>query len=174
MTLGDFATLMVALATTGSLIYISRQVNVTRLQAKGQFLLALDAQFKEFNRITLELANTREVFTPQSADWRDIFGYMGVFERINIMVEDKILDIALVDRLYGFRLIAILANDEVYKMVSLSGAEWQDFILLCRLIAERRRRVHVAAYDQAFIDRANQLTTDSVVPLDQWATRLSD
>ena len=55
MTLGDFASLLVALATTGSLIYISRQVNVTRLQAKGQFLLALDAQFKEYNRITLEL-----------------------------------------------------------------------------------------------------------------------
>lgn len=174
MTLGDFASLMVALATAGSLIYISRQVNVTRLQAKGQFLLALDDQFKEFNRVTVALINTSQPFSPQSSDWREIFSYMSVFERINIMVEDKILDVALVDRLYGSRLMTLLRNDDIYQMVATSGAEWQDFIHLCRLIAERRRQVHIADYDQAFIDRASKLTTDSVAPGNLWSDRLNN
>ena len=52
MTVGDIASLIIALGTIGSLIYISRQVNVARKQAKGQFLLALDGQFEKFNDIT--------------------------------------------------------------------------------------------------------------------------
>src|SRR5436190_18752184 len=39
ITLTDFATLLLALVTAISLFYISRQVNITRQQTKGQFLL---------------------------------------------------------------------------------------------------------------------------------------
>ena len=67
MTIGDIASLIMALATTGSLLYISRQVNVTRQQAKGQFLLALDAQFEKFNGLTLRMVNEKD-FTPQGTD----------------------------------------------------------------------------------------------------------
>ncbi len=109
MTIGDLASLLVALATTGSLIYVSRQVNVSRRQAKGQFLLALDAQFEKFNDVSMRLW-TEQDFVPQGREWTQIWGLMSVFERINIMVEDKILDVPLVDRLHGFRLMGILPN----------------------------------------------------------------
>jgi len=41
-------------------------------------------------------------FKPEGLEWGKIWRFMSIFERINIMVEDRILDIALVDRLYGF------------------------------------------------------------------------
>ncbi len=160
MTIGDIASLIVALATTGSLIYISRQVSVSRLQAKGQFLLALDAQFEKFNNITVRLVN-EQAFIPVGGDWPEIFGLMSVFERINIMVEDNILDIGLVDRLHGFRLLRIIANDTIYQRLGATGAEWQDFIDLCYAIADYRQKKAPNASDTAFIERVHKLNKET-------------
>ena len=155
MTIGDFASLMMAFGTLGSLVYIARQVRVNRQQAKGQFLLALDAQFEKFNDITVRVLN-EPGYVPASSDWRDIWGLMSVFERINIMVEDGILDIGLVDRLHGFRVVGIVANDTIYQRIKAAGADWQDFIDLCYAIAEYRRKRTDAA-DKAFIERVYKL-----------------
>lgn len=174
MTAADFGSIALAFITAISLIYVSRQVNATRLQAKGEFIQALDRQFRDYNRIGIDIIRNRQHFAPKSDDWREIIGYMGVFERMNIMVEDKILDIALVDRLYGSRPILLLSSDEVYQMVSESGAEWRDFIHLCRRIADHRRQVHVADYDQPFIERASKLTTDTIVDGDLWSARFTN
>lgn len=158
MTVTDFATLILAIATTISLIYISRQVRVTRQQTKGEFLLALDDQFEKSNDITLRLIN-EPGFKPTSSDWLQIFRLMSVFERINIMVEDQILDVALVDRLHGFRLLNVIANDDIFARVKASGAEWQDFIDLCYAIADHRMRSAFAdARDKAFSERVHQLS----------------
>jgi hypothetical protein len=159
MTLTDIGTMILAIATTASLLYISRQVRVTRQQARGQFLLALDAQFERVNAITVRLINETE-FKPAGDDWYDIWRLMSVFERINIMVEDKILDIPIVDRLHGFRLLSILANDDIFHRVQAMGSEWQDFIDLCYAIADHRQRNGVAERDKVFIERVHQLSKE--------------
>ena len=160
MTIGDIANLIIALATTGSLIYISRQANVTRLQAKGQFLLALDGQFEKYNDMTMRLVTEKD-FTPQGTEWLQVWGVMSVFERINIMVEDKILDVAMVDRLHGFRLLLIIANDAVFKRIQAAGSEWQDFIDLCYALAAHREERNVSPDDKPFIERVRTLSKDS-------------
>jgi len=159
MTVSDLANLILALSTTISLIYISRQVNVNRQQAKGQFLLALDAQFEKFNPITKRLVN-EPGFKPEKKDWFEIVGLMSVFERISIMVDDHILDAGLVDRLHGFRLVVLLANDAIYQHVKDNGAEWQDFIDLCYAIADlRTQQGHPT--DQQFIERVHTLNKET-------------
>ena len=160
MTIGDIASLIIALGTIGSLIYISRQVNVARQQAKGQFLLALDAQFEKFNDITMRLVRESD-FVPQGSEWAQIFGLMSVFERINIMVEDKIMDIAIVDRLHGFRMLRLIANDAIFDRVSATGSEWQDFIDLCYALAAHREARKVSPDDKHFIERVRTLSKDS-------------
>ncbi|MEP6985638.1 MAG: hypothetical protein ABI970_08570 [Chloroflexota bacterium] len=161
MTISEIANLIIALSTAGSWLYISRQVNVARLQAKGQFLLALDSQFEKYADLTIRLL-TEQHFDPQGKDWPEIFGLMSVFERINIMVDDKILDIGLVDRLYGFRLIGILANEGIYQRLLATGAEWQDFIDLCYEIAKHRGQGMVDATANAFIERVQTLNKDAL------------
>ncbi len=126
MTINDLTSMIVAFATVGSLLYISRQVNVTRQQTKGQFLLALDAQFEKSMGIMPRLLEP--TFVPVDSEWIDIWRFMGVFERISVMVDDKILDAALVDRLYGPQLMTLIANDVIYQRLAASAAEWQDFI----------------------------------------------
>lgn len=160
MTISDLATLVIALGTVGSLLYISRQVNVTRQQTKGQFLLALDAQFEKNNDVMRRLINEKG-FTPVGDEWPDVWKLMSVFERINIMVEDNILDIGLVDRLWGFLLLKIVANEAIYDRVAASGTEWQDFIDLCHAIAEQRRSTGAAERTQAIIDKIDKLNKQS-------------
>ena len=165
ITIADIASMIVALATTGSLLYISRQVNVTRQQAKGQFLLALDDQFEKFNGMTFRMVSEKD-FTPEGKDWAQIFGLMSVFERINIMVEDQILDVPLVDRLHGFRLMSLIANDAIFHRVQSAGVEWQDFIDLCYAIADHRHSTRTSEANKAFRARVYQLskTTQSKNP----------
>ena len=81
-----------------------------------------------------------------------------MFERINIMVEDHILDVPLVDRLHGFRLMSILANDAIFQRVQAAGSEWQDFIDLCYAIADNRRSPQATPTEKMFIARVQQLT----------------
>jgi hypothetical protein len=156
MEIGDFATFMLVIATVGSLVYVARQVSVTRRQTKGEFLLALDGQFEKFNEITVRLLN-EEGFAPQGSEWPAVWGMMSVFERINIMVEDKIFDIGLVDRLHGFRLRGLIANDAIYQRLAATGAEWKDFIDLCYALADHRQKVGDLARDKPFIDRVRKL-----------------
>ena len=165
MMVSDVASIVVALATTISLIYIARQVNVTRQQTKGQFLLALDAQFEKTGDILMRMLND-PAFTPDGVEWTEVWKLMSIFERVNIMVEDKILDVDLVDRLYGFRLLGLIGNDAIYQRVQVTGAEWRDFIDLCHAVADHRQKLlTVNARDRAFIARVEQLNkqTRSIV-----------
>jgi hypothetical protein len=167
MTLTDIGTIILAIATTASLLYISRQVSVTRKQTKGEFLLALDAQFEKSNDITARLINEQD-FKPVGSDWPEVWRLMSVFERINIMVEDKILDIGIVDRLYGFRLAAIIANDDIFQRIQSMGSEWQDFIDLCYTIADHRQRKGASSRDAAFMERVHNLNKESSSLKNPW------
>jgi len=160
MTISDVASLIMALATTLSLLYISRQVNVTRKQTKGQFLLALDEQFKRSEGILIRLV-TEQDFTPVGVEWAEVWGLMSIFERISIMVEDKILEVGLIDRLYGFQLLNLIGNEHVYQRVKSSGAEWQDFIDLCHAIADHRRRPGNTKIELNFIERVSHLDKET-------------
>ena len=160
ITLTDIATVILALATTISLIYIGRQVRVTRQQTKGEFLLALDAQIEKARPIMIRLVN-EEGFKPLGDDWPQIWGLMSIFERISIMVDDQILDIRTIDRLYGFGLRAIIANDAIYERLKLTGAEWQDFIDLCYAFADYWGRKGANVQHVSFIERVHKLSKEA-------------
>ena len=167
MTISDMASIALAVAGVGSLLYISRQVKVAHRQTKGQFLLALDAQFEKLNETTALLLN-KEDYKPVGKEWGEIWMLMSVYERINIMVEDRIIDIAIVDRLYGFRLLAIVANDEIFRRVQSMGAEWQDFIDLCNAVAKHRKRKNSAQNDARFLERVQSLDKQARASGNPW------
>jgi hypothetical protein len=167
MTISDFASIVLAISGTFSLIYISRQVSVTRQQTKGQFLLSLDEQFTRSREILIKF-NGNPNYQPEGEDWPRVWALMSVFERINIMVADKILDIDIVERLHGYVLFGLIANDAVYHRLLGTGAEWQDFIDLCRTIAKLRRGKAVGPHYASFIERVQALDKDSRTLTDPW------
>jgi hypothetical protein len=155
--IGDIGGLLLVLVTGISLIYISRQVNITRKQAKGEFLLALDEQFESTNAIARRILSEPN-FTPNGDEWIDVWRMMSVFERISVMVDDGILDVALVDRLHGFRLLVIIGNDAIYQRLQSTGGEWKDFVHICYLVADHREKQPDSTdTDRVFITRVRAL-----------------
>ncbi|MEO8394224.1 MAG: hypothetical protein ABI700_14635 [Chloroflexota bacterium] len=151
------ATLILAIATMISVFYIARQFNLTRQQAKGTFLLALDEQFEATNPIARRMLGQPN-FTPDGDEWIDVWRMMSVFERMSVMVDDGILDVALVDRLHGFRLMGIISNDAIYQRLQSTGGEWRDFIHMCYLIAAHREQSpDINDADRTFITRVRSL-----------------
>lgn len=160
ISIGDIATVIYALITLASLIYVARQITTTRQQTRGQFLLALDDQFEKTNPISMRLLEEPQ-FVPHDSEWIDVWRLMSVFERINVMVEDKMLTVDIVDRLHGFRLLKVIENDAVYSRLQRAGADWQDFIDICYKIADYRMRTAATARDRAFHDRVYRLNKNT-------------
>jgi hypothetical protein len=167
VTVGDIASVVLALSGTLSLLYIARQLAVTRRQAKGQFLLALDDRFA-LSRPILARFVADPNFTPQGEEWPQVWALMSIFERLNIMVEDRIVDVAIVDRLHGYLLLGLLANDAVFDRLKATGAEWQDFIDLCRAVVRHRRGRKAGPRHQAFADRVAVLDKNAPLDKDPW------
>jgi hypothetical protein len=160
ISIGDIATVLYAMMTLASLIYVARQITTTRQQTRGQFLLALDDQFEKTNPISMRLLEEPQ-FIPHDTEWIDVWRLMSVFERINIMVEDKMLGIDLVYRLHGFRLLKVIENDAIFARVQAAGADWQDFIDICYKVADYRMRTDATGRDRAFIERVHRLNKDT-------------
>ena len=167
MTISDFASIILAISGTFSLIYISRQVSVTRQQTKGQFLLSLDELFAKSREVYIKL-NAEPNFVPQGAEWPQVWALMSVFERISIMVADKILDVGIVERLYGYALMGLVANEAIYQRLLSTGAEWQDFIELCQRIAKKRRGTKMGPRHAAFFERVMALDKEAMHLKDPW------
>jgi hypothetical protein len=70
-------------------------------------------------------------------EWPAIEAYMGVFERIQLLVEKKILNIETVDRLYSYRVISIVRNDHIRREMLVEKREfWPDFYKLWNRLGE--------------------------------------
>lgn len=160
MSIGDFANIVMAIATIGSLIYIARQVGDTRKHTKGQFLLEVDDRLRIYNHIHERLINDYPPLDPETdkdIHWPEVWQYIGFFERINIMLDDNILDIGLIYRLYGYRVYRIIHNDTLFAELMDGADAWQDFIRLCHAIVVYRKAEGADQVDLDFIERVNQL-----------------
>lgn len=129
-------------ATKGQLEVANEQLEVGQKAARGDFLLRLDEAFRYHQEVHVKLrfggAYPEVVGALEfPKDWPAIESYMGLFERIQVLVEEKIIDIDVVDRLYGYRLFNIVNNPIIHqvKLVEL-GDGWIDFIKLWKALAD--------------------------------------
>jgi hypothetical protein len=64
--------------------------------------------------------------------------YMGVFERIQLLIDEKILDLDTVDRLYSYRILNIVSNERIWKEKLVEKEQfWPDFTRLWHSLEER-------------------------------------
>ncbi|MCB9102631.1 MAG: hypothetical protein H6633_00065 [Anaerolineales bacterium] len=65
------------------------------------------------------------------ADWVAVEKYMGLFERVKVLIDNGLVDIDTIDKLYGYRVINIVANKVIYhKKIKDEAEAWQKFIEL--------------------------------------------
>jgi len=159
MSIADLSAVILAITTTVSLIYIARQLSITRRQTKGEFLLALDDQLDKVRPILVKIVRQKD-FQPEGEDWPRVWALMSVFERISIMVEDGIIDAGIIDRLHGYVMLRLISNDVIFERLKTTGADWQDFISLCYQLSKRRNR-STHPHDREFAERVHQLSKDT-------------
>jgi hypothetical protein len=160
MTIGDTANIVMAIATVVSVFYIARQISDTRKQAKGQFLLHLDERMESYKDVHRRLVEAPQSFNPETdkdVKWQDVWSYVGFFERIYVMVDDEILNISLVDRLYGYRIYRIILNDAIYDEIAKYYMNWQDFICICKALIAYKQQTSMDGIDIYFKERVDSL-----------------
>jgi hypothetical protein len=165
--IGAGSALATAIVAIIALSYAAQQVRVAHRQrqdqleaqqhardyAFGQFLLQLDESFLQHKQVHRRLRprhdqSQREKTDvgswhgsggPQSADeWADVEAYLGLFERIAVLVDRKLLDPDVVLRLYGYRMANIWANDRIRTEKLIQRASgWQDFLRLTEALEEQ-------------------------------------
>ncbi|PKO01991.1 MAG: hypothetical protein CVU43_10135 [Chloroflexi bacterium HGW-Chloroflexi-5] len=145
----SIASIFGLLLTSIGLFYTGNQIYRSRKVARAEFLLHLDEMLQEYNDVHINLRpggewQTKSTGPKNSNEWVPVERYMGLFERINILVNDKIVDIDTIDRLYGYRIINI-SNNKIINQEKLiqEGEEWNDFInLRDKIIKKREERSH--------------------------------
>ena len=124
--------------------YAALQLRAGQKTAKGDFLLRLDDAFQRHQEVHRRLRPgggwADEIHGPATqAEWIMVEQYMGLFERIKVMVDDGIIDLDTVDRLYGYRLFNIVGNPIIRRAkLESEAASWRDFIGLWQALEARR------------------------------------
>ena len=68
---------------------------------------------------------------PSPEEWPAIEAYMGVFERIQVLIDERVLTLRTVDRLYSYRVLNIVSNDHIRAEKLVEKEQfWPDF---CKL-----------------------------------------
>ncbi len=97
----------------------SKQLKQQSQTTRGQFLLALHERFREHESIHLRLRNAESDYKwwrgpePSGDEWAEVEAYMGLFERVWMLVKGKSIDINVIERLYGYRVVNIVINDKI-------------------------------------------------------------
>jgi hypothetical protein len=130
MQLGDaLATVAIALTTAG-LVYAGLQLRDAKRSARGQFLLALDERFERHAEVHYRLrvggdwARASDSGPQEPAEWIAVEMYMGLFERVDLLVRDGLISLTAVDDLYGYRLLNLVANPVIRQEKLIRDADW--------------------------------------------------
>ena len=153
--MGAIAGLVAVVVGVFALWYADKQVKLGRDQrsyasslALGQFLLQLDEAFERHQVAHLSLRPGGQWHgtsdRPTDDEMPTAITYMGLFERIKIMIDLRLLRPDIVNRLYGYRVGNIWVNDRIMheKLVKLSDG-WQDFLELVRWMEKERKEEYV-------------------------------
>jgi len=71
-----------------------------------------------------------------SEEWADVDSYLGLFERIKILVDDKVVNLKTIYDFYGYRLFNIVANEKIRreKLEKDEKVRWQNFTKLWKAL----------------------------------------
>ncbi len=141
---GSVATAIGVAVAAGSVLYAARQLRTSKRVSAGDFLLRLDDQMAKHSDVHMKLRPggmwaDRKTGPKTTEDWTAVEGYMGLFERIRVLVEAGVLDLNAVNRFYGYRISNIVANPVIRtEKLEKRANDWQDFIWLERALEARR------------------------------------
>jgi hypothetical protein len=146
----SISTAMASIIAAIALLYVGKQLRESKKIARADFLLRLDEMFQEHTRVHVRLRNggdwakdpKRPTKGPENIEeWTAVEGYMGLFERIQVMINDGIVDLGTIYKLYGYRVFNIADNPVIRKAKLEDRAKyWKDFIELWHALEDYRKK----------------------------------
>jgi hypothetical protein len=152
---GSMAGLLAVAVGIFALWYADKQVKLGRDQrshasslALGQFLLQLDEAFHRHQDAHLYLRPGGQWYEtadrPTDDEMPAAEAYMGLFERIKIMIDLNLLSADVVERLYGYRVANIWHNDRIMRKKLVKHCDdWRDFLALVRCMEKVRNEEYI-------------------------------
>jgi len=142
MSLTDVLTAVGAMLTGVGLIYTGIQVKLSRKTTRSQFLIQLYQLMEQHNEVHARLTGLgwpdgRE--GPNSVqEWLQVGRVLGLFEYIQILVQDGLLDLDTVDELYSYRLFHLWRNELIRQKHFADDKNWKGVVKLLNELKDRR------------------------------------
>ena len=107
-----------SVVTIVGILFIAWQVSDSRRFTKSQLLNDLEKESKEYRHVYMMITGpwrTAEEVSPQEEQLYDVFDCLGFFERVKILLDNRVIDMQTVDRLFGYRFFLLVNNPHVQK-----------------------------------------------------------
>ena len=160
ITLTDAVTSIGVLLTGIGLIYTGVQLKLSRRIARNDFLLQLYRMMDQHNELHARLTGTgwpdRRSGPESTAEWLEVGRALGLFEYIGVLVQDRLLAIELVDRLFAYRLYHLSVHPAIKQQFLSEGRGWDAVVDLIRKLEnchtfqmlEAQRKTSICAVSQ--------------------------
>ena len=148
------AAFLTALVTLVIAILTRATLEETRKNSYADMLFRLDEAFLHYENVREKLTiggdwhrKKDDPTFPKGPNYRlseeliAISSYMGLFERIQKLIDRRIIYINEVDQWYGDRLINIVINPFIKDRLVKHKDGWSDFIKLWTALVQQRERV---------------------------------
>lgn len=126
-----FSVLIALLAMGLSWFSILRTDKVVR----ADLIIRIDQEMRQFHDVHVKLrpgGEWSDEAGPQSAEeWARVDSYMGLFERIYLLMDQKLLKQEYVNRFYGYRYDNVADHPAIREQkLEKERSDWKDFIAL--------------------------------------------
>lgn len=159
--IADLASLVASVVTVITLYFIYVQVQDAKKAAQGDVLLRLHEMFMSHNPIHRKL--TKSGWKPTEDDGLDevdLYNYLGLFERLKILMDRGMIGIREVEKLYWYRVNNLLLNEYVRGQIEADKDNWKHFISLCKSLAELKRPTAKSNDEKDFVRLCDELPKD--------------
>jgi hypothetical protein len=142
MSATDVLTAIGAMLTGIGLIYTGIQVKLSRKTTRSQFLIQLFQLMEQHNEIHGRLTGLGWPDGRKGPDtvqeWLQVGRLLGLFEYIQILVQDGLLDLNTVDELYSYRLFHLWNNEIIRQRHFADDRTWTGVVKLLDELKQRK------------------------------------
>ena len=121
------------------IIYVAVQVSASRKSTRAQLWLMIDSRLLQYHDTVYKYLRpggkwSKENTHISDAEWTEITAYLGLFERMKVFLDDKLLDLTTFKLFYGRRVEALVTNTYIRKRIEEERESWSYLIDLVRLV----------------------------------------
>lgn len=134
---GILVTAIGSVAAVVGIVFVWLQVRASRRVAQGEFILRLGELLNRYEATSRALVQKQWKPDDDGISLVDMVRYMEVFDQMKILIDYKMIEPAIFQRLFGYRLYFVVMNDYLYQTQLVENAQWwPDTIALSKLTAK--------------------------------------